>query len=175
MDRPECHEEKGLDWRGSAPECRFNFAFLPSAWIKANIRLAEQTANISSQRRWKGSGKFYRAWRRTANAASGLWRALPFSLSPYTPFLSFSRPLAHRSFFTMLFIGFEKMIRSRCAFGKREMPLSSCRKNLRNFIPDYEAASRFAGVNCLDFKGSPREHNKVVTCVYVYSTTLLLG
>lgn len=38
MDRPECNEEKGLDWRGSAPECRFNFAFLPSAWIKARAR-----------------------------------------------------------------------------------------------------------------------------------------
>lgn len=57
MDRPECNEEKGLDWRGSALECRFNFAFLPSAWIKACARLAD-TANISLRRRWDGRVKF---------------------------------------------------------------------------------------------------------------------
>ena len=46
MDCPECNEEKELDCCGSASECRFNFAFLPSVWIKARARLTERTANI---------------------------------------------------------------------------------------------------------------------------------
>jgi len=59
MDRPECNEEKGLDWRGSALECRFNFAFLPSASIKACARHASRadTANIFL-RRWDGRVEF---------------------------------------------------------------------------------------------------------------------
>lgn len=42
MNRAECNEEKGLDWRGSADECRFNFAFHPSTWIKTRARLVDQ-------------------------------------------------------------------------------------------------------------------------------------
>lgn len=133
MDRPECNEEKGLDWRGSAPECCFNFAFLPSAWIKARAQPTEQTANISLRRRWKGSGKFYRARRRTANAASGLLSSSRFSPPPPPPrschswYLTLSLDLSRVSFFSSFFatpfIGSVMRWYVRIAFGKREISL----------------------------------------------------
>lgn len=116
MDCAECNEEKGLDCRGSASECRFNFAFLPSAWIKARARLTEQMANIFLCR-WKGSEKFYRAWRRTQPPA--FWHVLLFLFGSVT--LYFSQPHAYRSFFTMSFIGLKKMIPLCITFGEREM------------------------------------------------------
>lgn len=144
MDRAECNEEKGLDWRGSADECRFNFAFHSSAWIKTRARLVEQ--QILSCDVGKIARNFIAHEEEQQNTASRLLRVFFSSVLSfrdiYTYFfsLSLSRLFSHHSSFTELFTGFEKdgtRSPSRSA-SEKCAPLAG---EARSLIPDYGGIS----------------------------------
>lgn len=149
---------KKRDWTGgSAFKCCFNFAFLPSAWIKARAWPADQTANISLRRRWEGSGKFYRAWRRTANAPSGLL---------CSPFLALSRIVLYYAFHRFSEETGRRSVGEKCR--------SPSGKSAKNFVPDYGDTSSFRlhrasptlTANRLNFKDSS-SWMQVVTWVFM--------
>lgn len=148
---------KKRDWTGgSVFECRFNFAFLPSAWIKARVWLAEQTANISLRRRCAEGLRGILSRTRMKRSLRAV--SLPFSPS--------------RRFRSSLAVPFKKKpVRSageKCRF--------SCGVSARNFTPDYELSPELLRRCWLPVvwisKVHRRERNKVVTCVYAFSAAL---
>jgi len=182
MDCPECNEEKELDCCGSASECRFNFAFLPSVWIKARARLTERTANICD------IGE---------KAARSFIAHKERNLRPFSMFSPLSSRFCHTLFLSIyslflltyiilfslcLSLSFKKMVHLCITFGKWKMLFLLLRERERkiSLLLTYISFLRLLSVfhQCWllvtsRFQGftsrTRRECNKVVTCVYMFS------